>query len=59
VSADFQPTLLVEKMDALLRDPARLAAEAEALQKRAQGLFSLTAHLEALRTRLQLPVTRR
>ena len=59
VSADFQPALLVEKMDALLRDPARLAAEAEALQKRAQGLFSLEAHLEALRTRLQLPVTRR
>lgn len=59
VSRDFQPTLLVEKMDALLRDPARLAAEAQALQKRAQGLFSLEAHLEALRTQLQLRVTRR
>jgi glycosyltransferase involved in cell wall biosynthesis len=54
VSDDFQPTLLVDKMDAMLRDPARLATEAEALQKRAQGLFSLEAHLHGIVERLGL-----
>jgi glycosyltransferase involved in cell wall biosynthesis len=54
VSAAFRPELLVDKMDALLRDPARLAAEASALQKRAQGLFSLEAHLQGIVDRLGL-----
>jgi len=54
VSADFQPTLLVEKMDVLLHDPARLMAEAAALQRRAQGLFSLEAHLRGIVERLGL-----
>jgi len=54
VSADFQPELLVEKMEALLADPARLSSESAALQKRAQGLFSLQAHLHGIAERLDL-----
>ncbi len=54
VSTDFQPDLLVQKIDTLLRDPARLAAEAESLQRRAQGLFSLDAHLQGIVERLNL-----
>lgn len=54
VSADFRPDLLVDKMDALLRDPDRLTAETAALQKRAKGLFSLEAHLHGIVERLGL-----
>lgn len=56
VSSDFEPGLLVAKMDALLRAPERLASETQALQKRAQGLFSLEAHLQGCVERLGLTV---
>lgn len=45
VSETFEPAALAEKMDTLLRDPGRLSTEVTALQKRAQGLFSMEAHL--------------
>lgn len=48
VGDDFTPGPLIRKMDALLRDPARLLAEAAALQARAQALFSEQAHLREL-----------
>lgn len=54
VSETFEPAPLVEKMDALLRQPDKLAAEARALQQRAQGLFSLEAHLRGCVERLGL-----
>jgi glycosyltransferase involved in cell wall biosynthesis len=56
VSEDFRPELLVDKIEALLRDPARLASETAALQLRAQGLFSLEAHLRELVEKLGLHV---
>jgi glycosyltransferase involved in cell wall biosynthesis len=45
VSETFEPAALVEKVDTLLRNPDKLSTEAAALQKRAQGLFSMEAHL--------------
>lgn len=45
VGDDFTPGPLIAKMDALLRDPVRLAAGATALQERARSLFSMQAHL--------------
>lgn len=52
VSGSFEPGPLVEKMDALLRQPELLASETTALRNRAESLFSYEAHLRALRDRL-------
>ncbi|MES2594352.1 MAG: glycosyltransferase family 4 protein [Verrucomicrobiota bacterium] len=54
VSESFEPAPLVEKMDALLRQPGKLAQQTLALKERAWGLFSLEAHLRGCVERLEL-----
>lgn len=54
VSDDFKPALLVKKMTYLLADSALLVSETAALQKRAQKLFSIEAHLQAITQTLNL-----
>jgi glycosyltransferase involved in cell wall biosynthesis len=48
VSTAFDPRMLADKMDRLLRKPDVLAAETSALQARARSLFSIDAHLRSL-----------
>jgi glycosyltransferase involved in cell wall biosynthesis len=54
VSDDFKPNQLVKKMTFLLADLDLLLSETEALQKRAQTLFSREAHLHAITEKLNL-----